>query len=579
MAPGYRTTATNTRRGNRSGFAEHDDFEGLPVRQWRKEEVTFAPSPEREEDKKDDIWAEELPHGMPKDTHLLPQHSQELLKLARSGKLYRKRPLDDEDADTDGLPGDKLEKKDSAVDEGFRVKIWRPVPRNIEEPTISYLAPRKKGAIMLPSKALGTQQTTGPSVVRATVRKFDAAGNSYMQTVNLAEGQPVDGEIISTSVVPAPEVAAETPQAVATPGVKMEQDDGSRNLGDVEMMESSVLDDDNGDGGSGNDDDGDGDESGTPATANEDQEMKDAPSQATSESAAEPAPTSAAAPQQPGPNLAPPPLDTSPSRVEGSPLKNVTLRSPTETEQISPIATTATNADFGLTEMPGEPTLSLQPSPTEPQQPTLLSQPTLTSLPSRASVTEEPVADVQPSELVAPTSAEIAPEDTMGVVAITSSEPVATSSTASLLEQTGVLPAAVEQLPLADDTAPEPATEDIPLLSSEEPMPGQASGPAAEQQPATEQEPVTEQELVTEQEPATEEEPVTEQEPATEQQPPPPAAVAAAEPQAPLLEIAHTDDGTDDSGFDVLGSLTASLNQQAEEDAPPAVPAAPECLV
>lgn len=24
----YRTTATNTRRGNRSGFAEHDDFEG-----------------------------------------------------------------------------------------------------------------------------------------------------------------------------------------------------------------------------------------------------------------------------------------------------------------------------------------------------------------------------------------------------------------------------------------------------------------------------------------------------------------------------------------------------------------------
>lgn len=55
----------------------------------------------------------------------------------------------------------------------------------------------------------------GNTVTRATVRRVDAAGNPYTQEVTLTEGQPVEGEIISTRVVAAPELAPVAPQPPA----------------------------------------------------------------------------------------------------------------------------------------------------------------------------------------------------------------------------------------------------------------------------------------------------------------------------------------------------------------------------
>ncbi|TLS23626.1 uncharacterized protein PpBr36_05662 [Pyricularia pennisetigena] len=210
------TMAPGTRRGNRSGYPEHDDFEGLPVRQWRQEWVTVAPAAQVEAHHDNDIWARELPYGMPKDSQLLAPHSLELLRAARSGRLYKRpAPADDDDAELDAGP-EKADKKEDVSAKGYSVKVWKQVPRNAEGATISYLAKRRKNTVTLKPKA-EVLQSTGSSITRATIRRVDAAGNPYEQTITLTEGQPVDGEIISTSVVPMPTVEAALPAQQTTP--------------------------------------------------------------------------------------------------------------------------------------------------------------------------------------------------------------------------------------------------------------------------------------------------------------------------------------------------------------------------
>jgi hypothetical protein len=154
-----------------------------------------------------DRWAVELPYGMPRESHLLPPHTQELLRAARSGRLY-KRPApaeeEDQDPEVDIVKG---EKKDwEPPSDGYSVKVWKQVPRNAESQTTSHLAKRHKNTVTLASRAVAPQ-ISGPTVTRATVRRIDAAGNPYEQTVTLNDGQQVDGEIISTTIVPAPVAA------------------------------------------------------------------------------------------------------------------------------------------------------------------------------------------------------------------------------------------------------------------------------------------------------------------------------------------------------------------------------------
>ncbi|KAI1803664.1 hypothetical protein F4811DRAFT_523706 [Daldinia bambusicola] len=219
MAPNFRQN-TQTRRGNRSGYVEHDDFEGLPVRQWRQDWVKIVPPPAAEATQKNDIWAIELPHGMPKDSHLLPTHTQELLRAARSGRLYKRpAPAEEEEVDPDAALAEKPEKKEDPSIKGYQVKVWKQVARNAEGPAVSHLAKRRKGLITL-SSSIPAGPSSGPTIMKATVRRIDAAGNPYTQEITLNEGQPIDGEIISTTVVPAPSTAANGETSVAATPVR-----------------------------------------------------------------------------------------------------------------------------------------------------------------------------------------------------------------------------------------------------------------------------------------------------------------------------------------------------------------------
>lgn len=177
--------------------------------------MSIAPPPPPETTQKNDVWALELPHGMPKDANLLPQHTQDLLRAARSGRLY-KRPLptEDDEAENDApLPEKSDKKEEDPSTKGFQVKVWKQVPRNAEGPTVSHLAKRRKGTVTL-SANIPPGTASGPIITKATVRRVDAAGNAYVQEVMLQEGQSVDGEIISTTVVPAPP-APPNPEATA----------------------------------------------------------------------------------------------------------------------------------------------------------------------------------------------------------------------------------------------------------------------------------------------------------------------------------------------------------------------------
>lgn len=162
--------------------------------------VTVEPSIASENTaQQNNIWAIELPHGMPKDSHLLPQHSQDLLRAARSGKIYKRHPgpvpMEEDEADSDVVIGDKIEKKDEPPqDNSFVAKAWKQVPRHLEEPDIELLAKRRKGLITATKIATSS---TGPSLVKTIVKKVDAVGNEYVQEIFVSQVKQADGEVTS----------------------------------------------------------------------------------------------------------------------------------------------------------------------------------------------------------------------------------------------------------------------------------------------------------------------------------------------------------------------------------------------
>jgi hypothetical protein len=170
--------------------------------------VTVAPPPPSQDNpaSQNDVWAVELPYGMPKDSHLLPQHSQDLLRAARSGKIYKRpAPVEEEEVDADAILGDKPEKKEEDPrNSGFTAKAWKLIPRHLEGPDVEYLAKRRKGVVTVAQKSAST---AAPVLTRATVKRMDAAGNEYVQDVVVAQGQPVDGEVISQRIIQDPSTA------------------------------------------------------------------------------------------------------------------------------------------------------------------------------------------------------------------------------------------------------------------------------------------------------------------------------------------------------------------------------------
>ena len=195
-----KTQYRNSRTGARSTRTQidHDVFEGLPVRHWRKKSFHVNAVPEKDNldplGTGDTGW-QELP--MPRDAHMYSPMSEALLRAARMGQVKKpatplmddeKEPGEDEDADGD-------------FDLGFMAKRWAVLPKDMEGPEPEFLAKRRKG---LPSVYTGATGPLGNSAqMRKTkIRKVDTEGNSYVWEVLVPEGQAVDGEIVEEQTIP-----------------------------------------------------------------------------------------------------------------------------------------------------------------------------------------------------------------------------------------------------------------------------------------------------------------------------------------------------------------------------------------
>jgi len=159
---------------------------------------------------------------MPRDYHLLPPHSQALLRAARSGNVFRPppQPLEDEKEGPLGEEEDGGEGDVVGTERGFVAKKWTVVPRHLEGPEPEYLARRRKG---LPSMYMGPLGvgTMGP-MRKVKVRKTDSEGQTFVWEVLAPEGQVVEGEIfedVEMTEAPAPGTVVEGVGVVNAEGV------------------------------------------------------------------------------------------------------------------------------------------------------------------------------------------------------------------------------------------------------------------------------------------------------------------------------------------------------------------------
>lgn len=235
---GILTTATNkfkqfrasrsTRSGPPRGQTDNDTLDGLPIRQWRKQDsvigasdatnnITDAPS------RGIGIW-KELP--MPEGSNNYPLYSQQILRAARAGNilksqeiirnLHRKNGGDDDkevEAD-DGVEGANEDAKRGLKRnaQGFQVKKWSQLARQQEESFPEYLAPRRAG---LPS--IHRIPIVNPNNMRQTrVRRVDANNQPVIYEVLIAEGKTIDGEATETMMGDDELVVKPTPGTLIT---------------------------------------------------------------------------------------------------------------------------------------------------------------------------------------------------------------------------------------------------------------------------------------------------------------------------------------------------------------------------
>ena len=222
--PQYR----NSRTGNRSTRTQidHDVFEGLPVRHWRKKPINVNAAPEKENidnaGLKNLTWTE-LP--MPRDAHLLSPMSQDLLRAARMPQAKKpstpllddnKEPSEDEDVDGE-------------VDVGFVAKRWAVIPKELEGPEPEFLAKRRKGLPSVHGGTLGSINGTAP-MRKTKIRKVDTEGNNSVWEVLVPEGHTVEGEVVegetSPTQAPAPGTVVEGVGVVNAEGVVIAGDQG-----------------------------------------------------------------------------------------------------------------------------------------------------------------------------------------------------------------------------------------------------------------------------------------------------------------------------------------------------------------
>ena len=184
-------------------------LEGLPINQYREIEVTVGLNTvENKQVDKDAYWPEQ---PMPRESHMLPEHSQQLLRAARSGRIY-KPPAPPED-DRENM---EEEDEPKEVRKGFTVKKWVRVPRHLEDPEPEYLAKRRKG---LPSQYAAINGGVAlPTLMRETkVQKLDAEGNVSVYKVLVPEGQTIAGEVQEADAA-----VIEAAPVLAAPGTVVE---------------------------------------------------------------------------------------------------------------------------------------------------------------------------------------------------------------------------------------------------------------------------------------------------------------------------------------------------------------------
>ena len=218
----------NSRTGNRTTRTQidHDVFEGLPVRHWRKRPISVNAAPEKENIDNADLhnlaW-KELP--MPRDSHLLSPMSQDLLRAARMPQA--KKPITPQLED-DKEPGED-EDADGDIDTGFVAKRWAVLPKELEGPEPEFLAKRRKGLPSVHSGSLGSTGNTG-QMRKTKIRKIDTEGNNSVWEVLVPEGQTVEGEVVeeetSPTQAPAPGTVVEGVGVVNAEGVVIAGDQG-----------------------------------------------------------------------------------------------------------------------------------------------------------------------------------------------------------------------------------------------------------------------------------------------------------------------------------------------------------------
>jgi hypothetical protein len=202
--------ARSTRSGPVRGQADNDTLDGLPIRQWRKQEIivgandtpsSVTDAPRRGEG----IW-KELP--MPEGSNNYPIWSQQILRAARAGrilqsgeivrKLYGKKTVEDEGKRVDVEEAEEGEEKRGTKrnSQGFAVQKWTQLMRQQEESSMEYLAKRRVG---LPS-VHRIPTVNASSLKQIRVRRVDANNQPVIYEVLVGEGKIVQGE--ATELLP-----------------------------------------------------------------------------------------------------------------------------------------------------------------------------------------------------------------------------------------------------------------------------------------------------------------------------------------------------------------------------------------
>ena len=217
-------------RSNRShrAQADNDVFEGLPVKQWGQSATHVSLAPPKSEDAhgEDDKWGEP---PMPRDYQLLQPWTQQLLRLARSGKVGTKRKPVEVDSMDEDKPEDEMaeEAKTTFEDRGYVAKKWKPVPEAMLEPEhkhFEFLAKRRKGLPSLYGPAVQAAAAQVP-MRKTKVQKAGADGEVAVYEVLVPEGQTVEGEVTETTELADVKPVAAAPGTVIE-GVGIANDDG-----------------------------------------------------------------------------------------------------------------------------------------------------------------------------------------------------------------------------------------------------------------------------------------------------------------------------------------------------------------